>query len=357
MPTRRDPAAAHEGRRRPVLVRRRERGRRALGRPAVRGRRLPREPRNHGRGAARRFHGSVVIQWHTPPGSTRIDFAGSEALVRDDSLDRLLHSDLWPRLAVDIGAARSRGTPDKPNPHVTVCFARRPARSDDGPGGALTIGTAVFLPVGEPRGKPCKGDWRYTLTLHGWFVVNAGRNAIDGLDAPADRDPADTADLARKWNRRLWDAGVLPHILPALEHFVTRARLDRAEAWALTEALADSDLFTRHAAQICSQHQWVYCLADRLLELPPPRGGVALNAAGEHPRPSGPPARQRPVGHVPRGRGAPPELRRAGRSHPGLPAGVAPGQRASGRLRSLLYRHPAPGQGLRVLGSPAPAPA
>ena len=174
-------------------------------------------------------------------------FVAREATVWNDRLKGLQSGDHWPRTP---SALSLKPTPEKGGPHGAATLVHI-----DGPGSALEIDWAVFLPISETYRKisvkePNLGCFR--LLLHGYFFLDSGRRRIKGLECPAAVDaPSDETELHRAWNAELRDSVVLPLVpavlLDALEGKVATS----AELAALTAALATDEWFRKNRHAIC----------------------------------------------------------------------------------------------------------
>lgn len=193
-----------------------------------------------------------------------IVYVGKEVLIDNPELTTLRDSPLWPKSYIRDELGMSQIAPDKAQGHSAVVFSRSSEKAN----GKLIINWAVFLPVSQERSETirCSGNTVFRLTLHGYFFVDAGRADIEGIETEvflADNgmeEPANEADLRRKWNTCIAQEGTLPLILPALEAFVIKTKFSADSTWHLSEGLKDSKLFHRHRKSICAKCFWACCL-------------------------------------------------------------------------------------------------
>jgi len=186
-----------------------------------------------------------------------LNFAGYEARVPEIKLQKLRESDYWPKSYVRDELGRECPEPDKAKGHCAVTFSRSSKKTI----GSLDIQWAVFLPVDTGREKiPCKSEYAYELTLHGFFFIDAGRSAIEGIDineSDVSFPPQSENDLRIAWNYFLVTRGTFILLIPALEKFIHQSKIGVDEVKNLTASIASSSLFKDHRHQICRFHQWV----------------------------------------------------------------------------------------------------
>ncbi|GIW07764.1 MAG: hypothetical protein KatS3mg060_2569 [Dehalococcoidia bacterium] len=177
-------------------------------------------------------------------------FGGYEIAQDSKLLQGLKSSPLWPKRGKLIGN-RYVDTPEPGEPHGAVCFVQAPEIR------GLRIQWAVFLPVGQPIDIPASTNVR--LTLHGYFFVNPSRTTIE-FPSTEGTSLSDDAHLRVMWNQALRDQLVLPHVLPALDRFVTTARLNVGQTSELTRALSSDKSPLHHSSMqraMCQTGQWV----------------------------------------------------------------------------------------------------
>lgn len=204
-------------------------------------------------------------------------FAGIEASLADPRFSELKGRDSWPQnVSLAADATDPEDQPEKAEAHCAAVFtaASPDARESE-------VRAAVFLPVADQawsleRWKP---DTRLSLTLHGYFFLDAGRHRLVPWES-------DENGVQGEWNRLLLNEGALPLIPSALQHFVLANRIPEEELRELTAKLSRSELFEKYPYEICRDHQWLFRLSSDdgltgtwglvktgpVLELPLPRG-------------------------------------------------------------------------------------
>jgi hypothetical protein len=185
-----------------------------------------------------------------------LEFAGYEGKI-EKLRQNFCKNDYWPISYVRDEYGRERPEPDKAEGHCAVTFSKLSEKTD----GSLNIQWAVFLPVdGGQERKPCRNKHTYTLTLHGYFFIDAGRSAIESLGINklnSSRPPQSENELREKWNFNLLTNGTFLLLIPALQRFVKKIRAGKEEIWNLCDALAGSKLFNDYQQYICHSFQWV----------------------------------------------------------------------------------------------------
>lgn len=195
-------------------------------------------------------------------GPVRREYGGLEALLSTAEFKTLREGEHWPRITTSSAGLGTRlDESDKAQPHAAAYFMRHPASG----AGTLNVNWAVFLPVDEPQETtPCPGNWDYSLVLHGYFFVDAGRARIQDVTPEELTSPlalnrvTDEATARTAWNLLLGQEGVLPLILPALERFAAHAGVAASELKAVTAALEQSWLIRQLVRVVCRDQQWVY---------------------------------------------------------------------------------------------------
>ncbi len=211
-------------------------------------------------------------------------YTGLEKHIKSPTLERLKHSECWPKSYVRQESGKSVEAKDKAKEHCAVVFSRY--ETSEPP--VLDICWAVFMPV--DTGKESirinnKSGLSYSLTLHGYFFVDAGRTRIGEIE-PVEAEqglqyPANETELRQAWNNHLAQEGTLRLIIPALSEFIKRHGLDNDDISALCQSLKNSKTFIQHANSIChsgyfisritSQNvRWEKCPNRNLLPLPSP---------------------------------------------------------------------------------------
>ena len=180
--------------------------------------------------------------------------AGWQRFRSTETLDRLRAAPAWPASWIRDGL-QERRVPDKAQAHAAAVFMR------DTVPGKLTIRWAVFLPVDEHEEcvpiDPRMGG--YTLTLHGHFFADAGRNGLYGLDDAGDASPFanDEARIRREWNVALAEEATLDLVLPALRSFCETLKMAEDRVAALSGALRSSKTWTKWKSSVAANHKWL----------------------------------------------------------------------------------------------------
>jgi hypothetical protein len=210
-------------------------------------------------------------------------FSGYESYGWNKKLIEMHDHELWPSSNVNDKWGVVKEAKDKARPHGAVIFSRIKER------GNLSICWSVFLPLDESTSEKisCDGEYAYTLTLHGYFFIDAGRQHIDGWGQwglNVDDDTwTDDKKLKCSWNKELAYTKVFPLILPAIAEFSILHKLKQGDQTILSKALLESSLWTEHRDIITTSQCWVkslskggieWCLKENdvnFLEIPEPR--------------------------------------------------------------------------------------
>ena len=163
-----------------------------------------------------------IRRYYPTAGNMQCRFGGMEELVASPVFARLRNSGQWPKSSsTDPDTGAYKPEEDKAVPHAAVCFIRHPGTVQSP---SLAVVQAVFLPVRpyEPD-IPCSGKTSFSMVLHGYFFVDAGRSRIDDWNEPSDEAlVSDEGALRHQWNRALAHYGTLALVLPALDTFAGR---------------------------------------------------------------------------------------------------------------------------------------
>ncbi|MCZ7665647.1 MAG: ATP-binding protein [Thermoleophilia bacterium] len=205
--------------------------------------------------------GGITVRNSTAESPHACVFAGVEAYVEDDQLRAIMERPDWPRIETTDERNMPTAVRRKAEPHGAVCFAGRGSRNAVTGKRHLTlrIRWAVFLPLQPehdevvPPGSHGGAD--YTMTLHGWYFVDSGRQRID---MPASVRVGDAeANIRHEWNGRLMESATLPLLIPALDCLAESLGRDHPDLGELTGLLMRSEFFSVHRRAICSQSRWV----------------------------------------------------------------------------------------------------
>ena len=206
--------------------------------------------------------GSIRLEHHAPAYATSWGFAGLEAICEDSELNAIKARSDWPTSETSDETGMSVTVATKAEAHGAVCFVRH--RQDDGGPlihKGLRIRWAVFLPLSEDHDEvvPNLGDDvpAFTMTLHGWFFVNSGRQWID-LASDSSKPPT----IRQLWNQRMMEVVTLPLVIPAIKELADQLGLNHPDIRAVTGALSNSQLIGDHRKSICARSAWVLRLRD-----------------------------------------------------------------------------------------------
>ena len=204
--------------------------------------------------AVHAFTGTVVGRGDDP-----LAYAVNETLKQDHLLHEFQTSDLWPG---DEGLDPTTGAPlqfkEKAEQHGACCISI--AKQTNQGRGRLTLGWAVFLPLGTPKTIPLNLPYHVSINIHGYFFTDAGRNGPLGLTEGffQPKGEADDRSIKARWNYRLAEVASLPLLPETLALALDKPKLTLPEELpeAITYAIAESDLFQQARNAICSKHCW-----------------------------------------------------------------------------------------------------
>lgn len=190
----------------------------------------------------------------------QLRYAGCEIRLNNSVFEKMKQNKTWPVRSYTGKNGESIQNPEKAEPHAAVIFYTTPPDRN----ARLQIYPAVFLPLAKPEEEPipCSGDQDYTLALHGFYFLDAGRTVIRTSGV----GEVEAGNVQVQWNQRLQKEGTFPLVLPALEAFVQEAQLSEEQIRALTAALAKSRLFQTHRDTLCREWKWVRCLQSEGVE-------------------------------------------------------------------------------------------
>jgi len=199
------------------------------------------------------FSGTITLAMTS--GAQEVRFSGVEAMSLNGDLQDIKGDKDWPSTLT----LQHKKVPEKAEPHGASILVR-------GIGGTprLTIDLGVFLPTGERPAQVIEfeaepgnaGPLALHLFLHGYFFVDSGRRAIQGMaeDGSDDDGRSATITVPARWNRALRDGLVLATLprlfLQALENEV----VSPAELACLVRSLARSNWFGKNREAIGAQH-------------------------------------------------------------------------------------------------------
>ncbi len=196
----------------------------------------------------KRLCGFVTIEGATGKLDAKGHFSGIEENVQHVDVTSLPDDPSWPwttNIDVKEGFLRVK---EKAEPHCAVVITRCPSKGS----GCMMIRWAVFLPVGDEPAEvlECSGESDYTLTLHGYYFVDAGRSEIQFPNGDG------VADIRHRWNEALSRSGTLRLIIPALKEFIGEQGISD-DATSITRALQSSALISYRKLDVTSEQQWL----------------------------------------------------------------------------------------------------
>lgn len=191
-------------------------------------------------------------------------YTGQENNFDLETLKTLKNNSIWPKNSAESDDENDQNTqiPDKNEQHSSVVFSCLEEPTDKA---TLNIKWAVFLPIETGEEKiPCLGKKSYSITLHGYFFVDAGRAQASGIYPSEPKEgkklPTNEQEIRYQWNRCLAQEGTLPLLIPALDEFVKNTKLDTAEINHLCQALNYSEMMRKNGSAICSEYQYIFQL-------------------------------------------------------------------------------------------------
>lgn len=182
--------------------------------------------------------------------SIQLCYAGIQAVLGNEQLRELQNQEGWPW----IDSQTSRGYVHKRSvmkQHVAVVVLQQPGT------GTLSVDRAVFLPLGDPPHAEChaQGTSDFELMLHGYFFVDAGRQALDL--ASEQQQPT----VRQRWNQILYQQGTMALLIPALAEYVKSKEQQPGlhdQLLQLTRLLQGCQLWRDHRQHICAETAWCY---------------------------------------------------------------------------------------------------
>lgn len=220
----------------------------------------------------------------------QLRFAGQEAIVSSSEFKHLIrnqysnnfwenlqNSSYWSKRGVIDEDANENFVPDKSIPHCAVIVSKKNKQSQSA---KLIIQWAVFLPLAESLDKDIEefelikikseSNYDYTITLHGYFFLDSGRNSINSLRAIMQGSlesitPKNEDEMIEQWNKVLATKGTLKQVLPSLKYFAEYHQLNPQEIYYICDSFKKSRLFKSkiYRQNICEHYEWIYCLTPQ----------------------------------------------------------------------------------------------
>ena len=198
-------------------------------------------------GGSGRFSGSVHA---TGKNLADFHYSGVETKVEGGEFAHLKGLRCWPKNTRFVRGEGLKSFPDKTDSHVALCFL-----TEESSVPSLTVSPCVFLPLSEVRENPSKytrscmgGKYSVTIDLHGSLFVDAGRQVFS-LGSALGRDPQTETELRAEWNRRIYEEGILPQVVPEL-YSVLRT-WDEETAGAVMLTLREIPFFSQWMSVVC----------------------------------------------------------------------------------------------------------
>jgi len=198
-------------------------------------------------GGTGRFSGNVQVEGQ---GLVPFRYSGVEKKIEDGVFAHMKSLRCWPENTRFVRGEGLKSFPDKTDSHVAVCFLSEASESP-----SLTVSPCVYLPLSEVRDNQPKytkfqigGGSTVTIDLHGSLFVDAGRQAFS-ISESLGRDPITETELRAEWNRRIYEDGILPLIVPELYSILQE--WDEETASAVMGAINDVPFFKRWVANAC----------------------------------------------------------------------------------------------------------
>ena len=219
-----------------------------------------------------------------------------EEIVSDDSLLRALRAHGgWPTVPThDIDGPRH--VPEKALPHGAITIIRPAEGKADAswPDQGLSVGWAVYLPVGQPEHHLLPGEGelqsRWSIRLHGCLFPDHGRRGplqsqgaqgarnqsrVEDLEAVQTRlesgsgeprsrvNPLQSRDdwFKNTWNRALQGRVTAPLLLSSLSRAIALSNPD--ECLPILHALQGSEIYEEHRNSITSRWQLVVEVGEK----------------------------------------------------------------------------------------------
>jgi hypothetical protein len=198
-------------------------------------------------GRTSRFSGNVQVEGE---GLVPFRYSGIEKKIEDRVFTHLKSLRCWPENTRFVHGEGLKSFPDKTDSHVALCFLSEASESP-----SLTISPCVYLPLSEVRDNQKKytrlqigGERSVTIDLHGSLFVDAGRQEFS-ISESLGNDPTTETELRAEWNRRIYEDGILPLIVPELYSILQE--WDDKTASAVMGAINDVPFFKSWVANAC----------------------------------------------------------------------------------------------------------
>lgn len=231
------------------------------------------------------FYGKILnTSTFIDPAESLFVYTGIEKHINSQTLEQLRDSECWPKSYVRKENGQSIEAKDKAQGHCAVVFSRYETPEEP----VMDIKWAVFMPIdtGKELVSINNGSsFSYSLTLHGYFFVDAGRTKIGEIEPIEEGQnfeyPANETQLRQTWNQYLAQEGTLRQIIPALSEFINNHGLNYDDINGICQSFKKSKTFRQYANSICNSEyfiskitkqsvNWTRCPVCNLLPLPTP---------------------------------------------------------------------------------------
>jgi hypothetical protein len=193
----------------------------------------------------------------------KVRYTGYERILSLNELTQLQSVEKgWPvSYQHDSKSNRPKKALDKAEQHVAVVISKTSATGQ----AYLRANWAVFLPLADMDdfvSQAIEGEYDYSIHLHGYFFVDAGRKGIHGHEnignsVEFEDINGDEKKLRRAWNVALANEGTLDVVLVALEHFVKSKTCTKDEIEIINRGI--KNIFPKeYLSRVTANHQWVF---------------------------------------------------------------------------------------------------
>ena len=203
------------------------------------------------------FRGKIRVVSLNPVRESNVSYFGVELKLPPSSVAKIADSDFWPRTRSRTQTGESRTAKAPADAHaaaVLVATNEAPSR--------LVIRHACYLPLASSDEGETRRLSSHVLHLHGRFFIDAGRQAIPGLDSDQrPSEPSNDEQVREAWNRRLFEHGSLPLLLKAIAKWSqSLSEGDTHQIEQITRQIEENDPLQLWNGAICRDEQWLYLL-------------------------------------------------------------------------------------------------
>lgn len=202
------------------------------------------------------FRGKIRVVSLIPARESNVSYFGVELKLPPSSVATIANSDFWPwtRSRTLTGESRTAKAPaDAHAAAVLVATNEAPSR--------LVIRHACYLPLASSDEGDAARLSSHEIFLHGRFFIDAGRQAIPGLDRDQlPGEPSNDEQVREVWNRRLFEQGSLPLLLKAIAKWSQSLSLGDSQIEQITRQIENDPVQLQWVGAICRDEQWLYLL-------------------------------------------------------------------------------------------------